>query len=307
MEEIVVSIDVGGTSYKAALVDAQGAIIPDTFVEMPSYSECERDIVITGFKNILSTMLQVYHTLISSKGDSKKNEKLHIRKIALDFPGPFDYDNGLSLMNHKFASIKGMSLFPIIREVFDDPYIEILFHHDLHACTYGAYLYDVAKGYSRVFCIAIGTGLGTGYLRDGAIIMRPGRQPMYPIFNKPYKDGMLEDYVANRGIVNEYRRQTGNQEPLDSRKIEYLALHEDDKAAIQAYRTMGMVLGKEIRPLLRELKIDCLIFGGQVSKGYSLFGPALEKELEALPDLHHIEIIKNITSVTIRGAAALSV
>jgi len=302
VEDIVVSIDVGGSSYKAALVDSVGSIIPGSFIQMPSYSDQDRDTVVMAFMQMLLTMRQSSLNLPSLSGTTTR-----IDRIALDCPGPFDYATGTSLMKHKFKSIQGLSLFPIIRKVFTEPNLPIVFHHDLHACTYGAYLYDEARGYSRVFCIAIGTGLGTGCLQDGSVVMRPGRQPMYPIFQKEYKDGILEEYVANRGIVNEYRKRTGFTGPLDALQVELLAKQHNDLDALATYHEMGTVLAQVVKPLLEQLQTECLVFGGQISKGFDLFGPPLKDELSTLPSLRYIGSIKDLTSVTIRGAAALPV
>jgi glucokinase len=289
----ILSIDSGGTYYKSALIDPFGNIIPDTFAETPSHSDAGRDIVLSVFTGMLKTMKRI----TEEKG-------LCLTRIAFDFPGPFDYKRGACIMQHKFLSINNLSLVPFVRRVFGDTSIDVVFHHDLHACTYGAYLYDVAKGFSRVFCVAIGTGLGTGYLQNGEIVMKDHGGPMYPIFQEPYGKGVLEDVVSNRGIVTEYRCLTGSKEPIDARIVQQLS-ESGDLAASAVYDHMGCVLGEHIRPLLQELQAGCLILGGQISKGFHLFGPALQAELEGLPLLQMIAPIENLTTVTIRGAAAL--
>jgi len=305
VEEITLSIDVGGSSYKAAIVDSRGSIIPTTYFEQPSYSDQPINIVLAALRETLERLFEQVQ-LLQRDARLLNDPKIYsISSLAMDFPGPFDYANGQSLMTHKFKSIKGIPLTPFIREIFPCMEIPIVFHHDLHACTYGAYLYDVGQGCSNLFCIAIGTGLGTGYMKEGKVVMRPGKQPMYPIFDTPYENGILEEYVANRGIVNQYRKRTGCTEALDAKQIDYLARYKSDKKAIAAYFEMGRVLGQAVKPLLEKLEVECLIFGGQISKGYDLFGPSLEKELGFVPSLRKIGIIQNLTETTIRGAAAL--
>ncbi|QQO07935.1 ROK family protein [Breznakiella homolactica] len=293
---VTLAVDAGGTYYKAALVDADGTILPESFRELPSRSEGDRETILSALRAMLAEMMG-----IAAAGP------VRIGKVAFAFPGPFDHGKGACIMKHKFTAVYGEPLKPHIDAVLGAPAVPVSFHHDLHACTYGAYLYDAAQGFSSVFCVAVGTGLGTGYLRDGTIVMMPHGGPMYPIFQRPYKDGILEDIVSNRGIAGEYRRLTGTAELPDAKAIEILATEHGDEAAREVYRNMGQVLGSVIAPLLDELEVDCLVLGGQISKGYPLFGPALEKELSGKGALRFIGPLRDFTYVAIRGLAALPV
>jgi glucokinase len=289
----VLAVDAGGTYYKAALVDTHGKIISGSFKEFPSYSECSQNEILSAFRAMLKEII----------GFAKDNN-FPIIKTALDFPGPFDYERGACMMKHKFVSIYDVPLKPVVEELLGNPAIPVVFHNDMNAYMYGAYLYDRGKGFSRVFCIAIGTGLGGAFIQEGRIVMRPDRGSCFPIYKTPYKNGILEDIVSGRGIVNEYFRR-GNRKGLDAKQIEALALDTFDELAREVYSGMGEALGESLKPLFEELAVDCVLLGGQISKAYHLFGSSLEKSLKDIRTIKYIGPLNDFNCVAIRGAAAL--
>ncbi|MCY1152804.1 MAG: ROK family protein [Sphaerochaetaceae bacterium] len=289
--KVILAIDSGGTYYKTALINLDGSLIEDTFIQMPSISTSSRLEVISQFKKVLATM-----------NDIALKKNLEISRVCLGFPGPFDYIKCCSLMNHKFLSIKEIPLKPIIREVI--PCDKIDFHYDLHASTMGAFLFDEAKGYSKIYCIGLGTGLGAGYLRDKKIISYNHGQPRYPIFQLEVGDKILEDYVSNRAIVNEYKKKVKYDGVLDAKKIEDFAKMGDENA-IAVYRDMGEILGNSIKKLLKELEVDCVVFCGQISRGYKYFGPYFTKVVDDIPSLKKITPVKDFNSLALRGVCFL--
>jgi len=291
----VIAVDAGGTYYKTALVDLSGNIIQGSFREFPSCSDKEKEKIIFAFKDLMRQIAEY-----------AGQNNYAVSKIAVDFPGPFDYKRGFCMMRHKFASVYELPLKPLVREIFPSATIPVTFHHDMHAYTYGAFKYDAGQGFSRVFCVAIGTGLGGGLVCDGQPVMREDRGAMFPIYKQPYKNGILEDIVSNRGLVNEYRRLTGFSGELDAKIIESFAAQKD-QSAIEVYENMGQVLGEELKQLFKEWDVNCLVLGGQISRAYHLFGPALEKALEDTSCIKYIGPLKDFTHISIRGVAALPV
>ncbi|MBO6095835.1 MAG: ROK family protein, partial [Bacteroidales bacterium] len=55
--------------------------------------------------------------------------------IGVAIPGPFDYQQGVFLMEHKFASVYGRSF----RELVNIPEkVHLVFHHDVNAVLLGS-------------------------------------------------------------------------------------------------------------------------------------------------------------------------
>lgn len=289
--KVVLAIDCGGTYYKTALVSLAGELHEGTFKQLPSCSTGTKEEVLNQLKNVLELMKQI-----------ALEKDLEICRISLGFPGPFDYIACCTLMVHKFISIKNVPLKPIINEII--PCKEIHFHYDLHGSTKGAYLFDEAKGFSKVYCIGIGTGLGTGYLKDSNIVSHNHGQPRYPIFQMKLGDNVLEDFVSNRAIVNGYINRTSYTGELDAKIVEDFASSGDENA-IAVYQSMGEILGKSIRKILTELEIECVVFCGQISKGFKYFGPSFEKAVADIPYLKKIAPVKDFDSLALRGLCFL--
>jgi glucokinase len=303
VKEVIISIDAGGTYHKSAVVEVERmTTMPDSVSETRSFSLGDKERVLSALFSVVSDQI----ARCRAYGDGS-GEPVEISRIVFDFPGPFNYREGYCMMNHKFTAIYGVPLEPLVREhCHVDASIPIFFHHDLHAFSYGVYLFELKKKAQHLFCVSIGTGLGTGFVQGGQIVMKPSGDPRYPVFQKPYGDGILEDYVSNRGLVRMYETLTDRDEDdLDAKRIQILADRDDDPAAKDAYARMGSILGEGIHSLVRELEIDTLIIGGQVAKGFHLFGPALEASLSDLATLRRVKPTESSATITMLGAASM--
>ncbi len=155
--------------------------------------------------------------------------------------------------------------------------------------------------------MAIGTGLGTGFLKEGHLEMGSGGIPKYPLFQEKIEGGILEDVVSNRGLVDLYNQYSGIKNSIDAKEIQRRADIKNDANAFKAYETMGIELGNMLYPLLQKLQVDTLIIGGQISKGFHLFGPSMLKKLEVVSTLKKIQPVTDVVTTTIRGAASIPI
>jgi glucokinase len=302
--DVILSIDVGGTYYKAAVLDAHTfEILAGSLIECPSSSHKDKDTILDALRSVVDQGLQFCE---------KSEEPLKIHHIAFDWPGPFDYVKGCAMMKHKFQAIYALPLTPVIRSGCHIPgELPIVYHHDLHAFTYGVCRFGSGKGFRSVFCVTIGTGLGTGCFRDGRLEMNSNGTPRYPLFQKPYGEGIVEDIVSNRGLTTRYNIKTAEKTlhystpATNAKEIEIRAMTGHDSIALEVYSTMGTVLGSTLKPTLEELEIEALIIGGQISKGFHLFRDTLVKELSGSDFLKYIGPAKDLSNNAIRGCGAL--
>ncbi|MBO4446714.1 MAG: ROK family protein, partial [Bacteroidales bacterium] len=95
------------------------------------------------------------------------------------------------------------------------------------------------------------------------------------IYNRPYRDGVLEDYVSKRGIAGRY-----GDPSLTVKAIASMAFAGDEKAR-NVFAETGEILGENISPILEKYRVETLLLGGQISRSWELFAPALEKALPA--------------------------
>ncbi|MBR0531970.1 MAG: ROK family protein, partial [Bacteroidales bacterium] len=237
-------------------------------------------------------------SLISSSLREAVGDISDIDKIGIAIPGPFDYANGVFLMRHKFASVYGRSF----RELVGIPDgIGLFFIHDVNCMLLGEMTAGAAKGYGRVALVSIGTGLGFATSSGGKVLCNSTGSPAISIWDRPYRDGILEDYVSKRGILSLYRGLSGRDVPdvIDIEK----AAEVSDGAALQTYGRIGSSLAEAIWGQLKVLGTECLLFGGGISHGFKYMEQSVKAALVGL-ELGYIGPVSNYRSATFNGLMA---
>lgn len=221
-----------------------------------------------------------------------------LESISVAIPGPFDYEKGIFLMKHKFASVYGES-FAALAGVPDN--VGFSFIHDVNCMLLGEMTAGAARGYKNVALITIGTGLGFGMATDGRILKNAMGSPAFPIYNRPYGEGILEDYVSKRGISRLYDELSGKvHSGLTVKEVSGLA-RSGDTGAIKAFHTAGSILGQETARILEDNGIECLLLGGQISKSFDLMKDGILQGLEKVGCLKMIGAISDFDSATFNG------
>lgn len=211
--------------------------------------------------------------------------------VAVAIPGPFNYEEGIFKMEHKFAAVYGEKFADLCGSKASFSFI-----HDVNAMLLGEMTAGAGKNYSRVALVALGTGLGFSMSIDGCILKNEAGSPKVRIWYIPYGDGILEDYVSKRGFLRGY-------EGISVKELAEMAF-AGDKAAIARFAEVGEILSKVLAPILKEYGIECLLFGGQISRSFKLFGPAVTTGLNHL-DIKYIGPVSDIDDATFNGLRAL--
>lgn len=226
----IVLLDVGGSFIKCS--DGR---------EIPVDSDGSRDSIADSFREAIG-------------GDAAG--------VGVAMPGPFDYGKGTFLMKHKFAAVYGENF----RDVAGIPAgVPVGYIHDVNAALRGAIETDLSLKQGTVAMITLGTGLGFSVARDGVILTNESGSPRYNLWNLPYGQSILEDYISRRGIRNRY--QDGS---VDVKELAAKARRGNIDAAA-AFRNAGADLSYGAQPLLEELGVRMVLFGGQISRSLDLF------------------------------------
>lgn len=259
MKECILAIDAGGTVFKYALVGLDGSLLTEVF-KMPINSKGTADEV-----------LQSYYKLVAHAKELSDS----IRGIGISTPGPFDYDNGTSLMEHKFQAIYGVPLRAQICENcgMDVP---IWFCHDAVSFLAGEYHYGAGKEYDKVIGITIGTGLGVAVAADGQVLLGEDKGTKEEIYNIPCLEGILEDYVSGRGIAAYYKRLTGCVEEQLTAKDVGMAAPTDENAQ-KAFDEVGYLLGKALSAMVDKYAVEAVVIGGQVANSFAWMKGGIER------------------------------
>lgn len=213
--------------------------------------------------------------------------------VAVAIPGPFDYEKGIFLMKHKFEAVYGESFASL-----SGSSAHFCFEHDVIAMLRGEMASGNARGFERVALVTLGTGLGFAMSIDGTILRNATGSPGLSIFNRPFQDGILEDFASKRGILRLY----GAPFSMTVKEIADEA-HCGAPLACTAFRKMGSIIGETIAPILSEYGVECLLFGGQISRSADLFLPSIR---HFLPDsVRFCGAISDISSATFNGLQTL--
>lgn len=274
----VVAVDVGGTTIDAACISAAGELIGEV-VESASPAAGTKD-------EIVAELARAVADARAQAGD------FTVTACGIAMPAPFDYAAGVSHMEHKFQAISGVDLGRLLREITGLP---TYFINDADAFGLGLSWRQLPEA-QRLVGLTVGTGLGGSFIENGENVTAGDTVPPHgEVWDLPYADGILEDYVSARGVVAAYERlsagqrhgtDSGNVERASAKEIADLAFRGSGPA-VAAYRAMGAAIGRGLAPVLLRFEPELLVIGGKVGQSLPLFGPAAGRALAeaGLPDL----------------------
>ena len=286
----IVLLDIGGTFVKSALGVAGKGAIEGTFMSTPVSSDGTAEEITDAFR-----------TAVSAQIKRAAEEGYAIEAVCAAIPGPFDYKKGVFLMKHKFAAVYGMSFREILADVIA-PHTRLSFVHDVNGALLGALSVDSSLREGNVAMVTLGTGLGFTYSIDGKVQESQTGSPAKGLWNAPYMDGILEDYVSRRGILRLYAQQGGRlAEGEDVREISIRA-RNGEMEALRTFSLVGDHLASGARQLVSDLNVKQIIFGGQISRSFDLMEKSI---LEGLPEDVAVKVSPDIEGLVLVGAAAL--
>ncbi len=198
---------------------------------------------------------------------------------GLAMPGPFDYATGISRMRHKLPYLYGVDLRKALAERFGWQPRQVHFVNDAAAFLLGEVGAGAARGIQHVVGITLGTGIGSAFAVDGHIVTESFGVPAGgEIWNLPFKNRTVEDFLSTRAIQQAYRERTGQD-----REVASIAANADnDPAAIEVFTEFGRNLGLALRALLNQFAPDLVVLGGGISRSARLFLSAAEQQLQGL-------------------------
>jgi glucokinase len=277
-------LDVGGTTIKGNVVTQENELF---FPEEKVFDACSdktREEVLLNFLSILNQL--------NPRGDC-------VQSICFAFPGPFDYARGISYMKglSKYEALYGLEMQKTLQDLDETGWIKTAsFHfvHDIEAFAYGIcrrYPYLADK---RVFCLCLGTGAGSAFLANGTVVKGTEGVPENGwIYNVPYKESIIDDYISARGLARLSKEKLGTE--LDGYHLKVLADNGDERA-VEVFLRFGEEIGSAIQGFLNGFHPQVLVLGGNLAKAYSNF----QDGLHTTASLGGIEVlVEHETSVRV--------
>lgn len=262
MKECYLCLDVGGTQIKAAAVDEDG----DLYGEIryfPARAKVKKEALLAHFVAVMEEI---------------RVPEGRVKGIRLAFPGPFDYEQGICLMEglDKYDWLYGVNLRQEFSERLGVAPEQVRFVNDASAYALGEMGFGQAKGTAKALFICIGTGCGSAFGVDGELALpgTPGVPENGYIYDTPFLGGCVDDYISRRGLLALTRGWLGTA-------MEGKELSERVKAGDERARMCFLGFGSQIRdallPFLERFRPEALCFGGQITRSAELFLESVEE------------------------------
>ena len=150
-----IGVDVGGTKVAAGLVNSAGKITHQTRAPMVATD------AMAGLAAVISAIDSVR---AGANLDSKPLSP--ISGIGICAPGPLNPRTGV-VVNP--PNLPGWRNFPLASEIAKAYGLQVRIDNDGNAAALAEALWGAGRGYRNVFCVTIGTGIGTGIVFDRRI------------------------------------------------------------------------------------------------------------------------------------------
>lgn len=225
--------------------------------------------------------------------------------VGICTPGALSADTG-RLKNSNTQCLIGKPLKEDIESIIGHP---VVLENDANCFARAEAILGAARGYSVVFGVIMGTGVGGGICIDGRVhrglqhiagewghsLLHPGGNPCYC-----GKKGCVETYLSGPALELLYARLTGKERPLRD-----IARNPPDEWKEQFLDNFGMALSN----VINILDPDIVVLGGGVSNIDFLYdeGPVYVRRY-SFNDRLETPIVKNTLgdSAGVFGAAYLN-
>ena len=263
----VVVFDVGGTHVSAGLV-RDGSMELQGRCTMPLDADASREKILGAFAELALAVLGKCHAGVSQ-----------LTGLSFAIPNPFDYEEGTSLMRHKYASLYGVNVRRELALRFDMEPRSVCFVNDACAFLIGEASKGAAVGAKRAVGITLGTGLGSAFMVNGRIVTEGEGVPNGGyIWNIPREASIVEDFISTRGIQRLYRERGGE----DISVLEIATRSNAEPRAYEVMQQFGAVLGTVLSQVCAPFRPDVIVLGGAISRSAGLFFPAAIAQMSGM-------------------------
>jgi glucokinase len=251
----VVALDIGGTHVTAAHVE------PDTgkaeqLLRVEYEPDADRAILLDG---ILGAALSVAEPATGA--------------VGVATPGPFDYANGICTIQGlgKLEAIYGVDLRSELAGALGVRSDAVVFLNDAEAFLLGEAAHGAARDRPRAIGLTLGTGLGSAFLVDGAIVRDgAGVPPDGSLHLLSFRGEPVEERISARSL----RARAGDGQ-LDVRELAAAARTGSDDAR-RAFASFATELAEFLRPCVDAFEPAGIVVGGSIARAWDLLGGPLE-------------------------------
>lgn len=255
----LIGVDIGGSHISAAEVSFQGRTAQiSNFYEADVDTFGKKEDIITAWSEVIR----------------KVSGELHDYKIGIAMPGPYDYENGISLIKDqgKMRSLYQLPVKDLLAENLGIQPEQLAFTNDAEAFLSGESYAGAGKGFQNSIGITLGTGLGSAIkIQD---VVKNAK-----LWTAPFRGGIAEDYLSTAWFVD--RAYELSKLKISGVK-DLLEPDFDQECASGLFAEFGRALGEFLFPYLIRLHSEGVVLGGKISLAGEHYLPATKAYLETM-------------------------
>lgn len=284
MNRYAIGIDVGGTNTKFGVVDPEGNILVQDRILTNSDAPVEQ--FITALSTKLKPMIEQYGGVDSFIGIGMGAPNANYYKGTIEYAANLKEWKGVvpmaDLMQKEFG-------------------IPTKLTNDANAAAVGEMMYGVTKGMKHFITITLGTGVGSGIVIDGKIVLgcdgfagelghvtvRPGGR----LHKGTGMKGTLETYASATGVretVLEFLRDNSNEPSLlrnykeddITSEVVYNCAIQGDAIAKKTFEFTGQILGEALATFVLFSSPEAIVLFGGLTKAGDLIMEPTRKAME---------------------------
>ena len=287
MSDFAIGVDIGGTNTKFGVVDKQGKIL-------------YQDRMLTNDANDVQDFVEELHQklmpLIKKCGGIEK-----FAGIGVGAPNGNYYTGTIEYA----ANLKWRGIIPFASITSEKFRLPVKLTNDANAAAMGEMKYGCAKGMKHFITITLGTGVGSGIVIDGKIVLghdgfagelghtiiRPGGR----LHKGTGIRGTLESYASATGVretalemlsdnpkVDSVLRDSSINDLITSQTV-YEAAIKGDKIANDIFDYTGQILGEALANFVMFSSPEAIVlFGGLTKAGNLILSPTKKAMEETL-------------------------
>ncbi len=292
MAKFAIGIDIGGTNTKFGIVDKEGNIL-------------QQDRLLTNEPEGVDDFIEDLHRKLLPQIEKAGGLK-NFAGAGIGAPNGNYYTGNIEYA----PNLKWRGIIPLAKMAAEKFGLPVKLTNDANAAAMGEMMYGCAKGMKHFITITLGTGVGSGIVIDGRIVLghdgfagelghtiiRPG--------------GRLHKGTGIRGVLESYASATGVRETAlellaDNPDVEsllrdysineltsqsvYECAIKGDKIANDIFEFTGQILGEALANFVMFSSPEAIVLFGGLTKAGDLIMNPTRQAMEA----NLIQIFKN--------------
>jgi glucokinase len=284
MPGVAVSIDMGGTNLRVAIVDEKGEIL--FRILQPTKPERGRSKVFASLTEGIKEVMV--------KAKAKGLEPLG---VGIGFPGVFA-DDGVILGAPQLPDWVGFAFLDALREAIEIP---VFVENDANCAALGEYWIFRGDLPDTFVFMTLGSGIGGGVILQGKlwrgylgsageighIPVEPngpfcggGHQGCIEVFSSAVGLKNLIGRVLDEGITSPFLSAFKDRSPTVTPKDAYEAAKQDDFGARRLFERFGEYLGIALASVVNVLNPPAIVIGGNIANAWEFFAPSILPSLK---------------------------